>query len=263
MNSFFWTLAAAAFILSSVTFAGFWFFGRKINNYSIVDIVWSYSFLFIVCFFVAFSDGWILRKILLLGMVGAWSLRLGTFLFWRIYKSHPAEDNRYQNLRKKYAPKVATNFFWFFQFQAWSVVLLCFMFLEISLNPLPEVSTLEKFGFCIWLLAFVGEALADHQMTSFRTDPKNKGQTCKVGLWRYSRHPNYFFESLIWWGFFIFALGTAGTFYTIYSPLIILLLLLKVTGIPPAEAQSLKSRGEAYRQYQRETSAFIPWFPKI
>ena len=262
MNSSFWSLAAAALILSSSAFAVFWAWGRKINNYSIVDIVWSYSFLLLVAFFTAFSEGWILRKLLLLCMVGAWSLRLGTFLFWRIYKAHPAEDNRYQNLRKKYAPRVASNFFWFFQYQAWSVVILSLMFLEISLNASTEISPLEKFGFGLWLMAFIGEALSDHQMTLFRTDPKNKGQTCKVGLWRYSRHPNYFFESLIWWGFFIFTLGTADTFYTVYSPLIILLLLLKVTGIPPAEAQSLKSRGDAYRQYQRETSAFIPWFPK-
>ncbi len=263
MNVSFWNLAATAFILSSLAFAIFWVFGRRINNYSIVDIVWSYSFIGLVGLFICFSEGWSLRKIFLLTMVGAWSLRLGTFLFWRIYKAHPAEDNRYQNLRKKYAPKVASNFFWFFQYQAWSVVLLSFMFLEISFNTSPALSNAEIIGFALWLIAFAGEALSDHQMATFRKNPSNKGQTCKVGLWRFSRHPNYFFESLIWWSFYIFALGTAGTWYTIYSPLIILLLLLKVTGVPPAEAQSLKTRGEAYMQYQRETSVFIPWFPKI
>ena len=263
MNSFFWTLVFESFLLSSLVFAGFWFLGRKINNYSIVDIVWSYAFALIVSFYSLFAEGWWVRKTILFFMVGAWSLRLGTFLLWRISKAHPEEDNRYQNLRKKYAPKIASNFFWFFQFQAWSVLLLSLMFLEVCLNTSSELSTLEKMGFVLWLVAFLGEALADQQMTSFRKNLKNKGQTCKAGLWRYSRHPNYFFESLIWWGYFIFALGTSGTFYTIYSPLIILLLLLKITGVPPAEAQSLKSRGEAYRQYQKETSVFVPWFPKI
>ena len=262
MNSFFWTLAAEALVFNSILFAIFWYIAKKINNYGIVDILWSYGFLAVVGFYVFLSDDWTVRKTLLLIMVGTWSFRLGTFLFWRITKAHPEEDSRYQNLRTKYAPAIASKFFWFFQFQAWSVVLLSLLFLEISLNTSTEILMVEKIGFAIWLIAIIGEALADHQMTVFRKNPKNKGQVCKLGLWRYSRHPNYFFESLIWWSFFIFALGTSGTMYTIYSPLIILLLLLKVTGVPPAEAQSLKSRGEAYRQYQKETSVFIPWFHK-
>lgn len=262
MNSLFWTLAAEALVFTSILFAIFWVIARKIDNYGIVDIIWSYGFLAVVGFYVFVTEDWNVRKVLLLIMVGTWSFRLGTFLLWRIVKAHPEEDSRYQFLRTKYAPKIALKFFWFFQFQAWSVVLLSLMFLEISLNNSDEILMIEKIGFAVWLIAIIGEALADHQMTLFRKDPKNKGQVCKRGLWRYSRHPNYFFESLIWWAFFIFVLGTAGTLYTIYSPLIILLLLLKITGVPPAEIQSLKSRGDAYRQYQKETSAFIPWFYK-
>ncbi len=262
MDSVFWTLAVEALIFMSFIFILMWLLAKKINNYGIVDIVWSYGFLAVVGFYMISTDGWISRKLLVLTMAGVWSFRLGTFLFWRIVKAHPEEDSRYQNLRLKYAPAIASNFFWFFQFQAWSVVLLSLLFLEISLNKTSEILMIEKIGFAVWLIAIIGESLADHQMTLFRKDPKNKGQVCKAGLWRYSRHPNYFFESLIWWGFFIFALGTPGAMYTIYSPLIILLLLLKVTGVPPAEIQSLKSRGEAYRQYQKETSVFIPWFHK-
>lgn len=257
-----WLLTMAAFVILSIGFALFWLFAKKIKNYSIVDIVWSYAFILTVGFYTLVSGGWSARKTLLMIMVGAWSLRLGTFLLIRIYQHHPKEDNRYQDLRKKYAPQVASGFFWFFQYQAWSVVLLSFMFLKVSLNTSLELSNFEIIGFLIWMIAFIGEALADQQKSNFSKDPKNKGQVCNLGLWRYSRHPNYFFESGIWWGYFIFALGTPSTWYTVYSPLIILFLLLKVTGIPMAEMQSLKSRGEAFRQYQKETSIFIPWFRK-
>ena len=259
----FWILVLEAFVILSLVFAGFWVYAKKINNYSIVDIIWSYAFIFILGFYVITSKEVILRQVLLLVMVGAWSLRLGTFLLRRIYSHHPEEDRRYLTLRKKYAPKVALQFFWFFQYQAWSVVILSLLFLEVSLNTTSELSNLEIFGFALWVFAFCGEAVADAQKSAFRKESKNQDKICNIGLWRYSRHPNYFFESLIWFSYFIFALGTSGTWYTIYSPLLILFLLLKVTGIPMAEAQSLKSRGEAFRKYQSETSIFIPWWPRL
>ena len=116
MNSFFWTLAAEALVFTSILFAIFWYLAKKINNYGIVDILWSYGFLAVVGFYVFLSNGWTVRKMLLLIMVGTWSLRLGTFLFWRITKAHPEEDSRYQNLRAIYTPAIASKFFWFFQF---------------------------------------------------------------------------------------------------------------------------------------------------
>ena len=134
-------------------------------------------------------------------------------------------------------------------------------FLEICLNPEPQLSAFEIVGFVVWLGSLIGESVSDHQMNQFKRNPRNKGRVCQEGLWKYSRHPNYFFESCIWWGYFIFALGTPGTAYVIYAPLVILFLLLKVTGVPLAEAQSLKTRGEEYKQYQRRTSMFVPWFP--
>ena len=109
MNSFFWTLAAEALVFTSILFAIFWYIAKKINNYGIVDIVWSYGFLAVVGFYVFLSDECTVRKTLLLIMVGTWSFRLGTFLFWRITKAHPEEDSRYQNLRTKYAPAIASK----------------------------------------------------------------------------------------------------------------------------------------------------------
>ena len=107
-----------------------------------------------------------------------------------------------------------------------------------------------------------GEAAADAQLNKFKSDPSNKGRTCQVGLWRYSRHPNYFFEWLIWVAFALFALASPGGCWGLLSPALILYFVLRVTGIPATEAQAIRTRGEEYRRYQQTTSAFVPWFPK-
>ena len=114
----------------------------------------------------------------------------------------------------------------------------------------------------LWFVAVAGEALADAQLAAFKRNPANRGGVCAVGLWRYSRHPNYFFECLIWVSYALFAFGSPGGWLALIGPAAILYLLLRVTGIPLTEEQSLRSRGEAYRRYQETTSAFLPWFPK-
>lgn len=135
--------------------------------------------------------------------------------------------------------------------QAASVVLLAAAFLLASLNPSPVLHPLEYAGAALWLLALSGEALADAQLAAFKKNPANKGQVCAVGLWRYSRHPNYFFEWLVWVSFFVFALASPCGWLAIVGPASILYLLLRVTGIPMTEEQSLRSRGDAYRRYQK------------
>ena len=114
----------------------------------------------------------------------------------------------------------------------------------------------------LWLLALAGESLADRQLATFKRDPAKVGRVCDVGLWRYSRHPNYFFEWLVWVAYALFALPAAWGWLSVLSPLLILCLLLRVTGIPLNEAQAVRSKGDAYRRYQAATSAFIPWFPR-
>ena len=117
-------------------------------------------------------------------------------------------------------------------------------------------------GAVLWLLAVSGEALADAQLAAFQRDPANRGQVCDTGLWRTSRHPNYFFEWLTWVAYALFALASPWGWLGLIGPACILWLLLRVTGLPTTEAQSLRSRGDAYRRYQARTSAFVPWFPK-
>lgn len=135
-------------------------------------------------------------------------------------------------------------------------------FLLVCLNVRAPLGVFEKLGVAIWLLGILGEAVADAQLAAFKKNPANKGKTYRTGLWCYSRHPNYFCEWTIWMGYAVFALGSPWGWLGLFSPALILYFLLRLTGIPATEAQAVRSRSDEYREYQRTTSAFIPWIPK-
>ncbi len=250
--------AAAAFLLFSFT----WLLSRRLNNYSFVDITWSYSLALLAPLYALFTAGDSTRRALVLVMACVWSIRLGTYLLIRIRRHHPHEDIRYQVMRQKWAGNLGSRFFAFFQAQAALVVILSVPFALALRNTTSAICFVEWIGFAMWLMAIMGESLADAQMNRFKSDATNTGKVCNLGLWRYSRHPNYFFEALIWLGFWLFACGSPWGWATIYAPLLILFFLLRVTGIPLTEKCAVESKGDAYRQYQKTTSSFIPWFPK-
>jgi steroid 5-alpha reductase family enzyme len=243
-------------------FALLYLLARRIDNYGIVDIAWSYAFGAVATSYALLASGWPVRRALIAAMAVMWSARLGTHLFIRVMGHHPVEDGRYVQLRRDWAANFAAKMFGFFQIQAASVVLLAAAFLVAALNPAPALHPLEIAGAALWLVAISGEALADAQLAAFKRRVAHKGRVCDAGLWRYSRHPNYFFEWLIWVAYFVFALASPWGWVAIVGPASILFLLLRVTGIPMTEEQSLRSRGDAYRRYQQTTSAFVPWFPK-
>ena len=243
-------------------FALFYVVGRRIDNYGIVDIVWSYAFAGLAFFYAALAPGWLPRRLLMAALVTGWSLRLGTHLYRRVMSHHPAEDGRYVQLRKDWTGNFALKMFGFFQMQAASVVLLGLGFLVVCLNPAPAFHRLEIAGAALWAVALAGEALADAQLAAFKRNPGNQGRVCDIGLWHYSRHPNYFFEWLVWVAYLVFALASPFGWLGLIGPASILFLLLRVTGIPLTEEQSIRSKGDAYRRYQQTTSAFVPWFPR-
>jgi steroid 5-alpha reductase family enzyme len=203
------------------------------------------------------------RRLLIGGMTLLWSLRLAGYLYRRVVVQHRGiEDGRYAQRRQEWAPRANRRFFWFFELQALlNLVLAAPLFLAAA-NPAPSVHPLEWAALALWAVALAGESLADRQLDAFRRDPANRGKTCRAGLWRYSRHPNYFFEWLVWVAYFVFALASPWGWATVYCPALMLTFLFRVTGIPATEAQALKSRGDDYREYQRTTSAFFPWFPR-
>lgn len=248
--------------LTVVLFYWVWVYAVKIENFSIIDAAWAGCFTIHALIFFNFSAGFQLRKWLFLLVIALWSLRLAFFLAKRIKSHHPQEDTRYRQLRQEYGASYKKRFLYFFLFQAVSVSFLTVPMLFVFNNPNPNMHLVEWAGFVFFFASLGGEALADSQMSAFKLHAANAGKVCNVGLWRYSRHPNYFFESCIWFSFYLFMLGTPGLWWALYAPLAILFLLVKVTGVPPSEAQSLATRGDAYREYQKKTSVFVPWFPR-
>jgi steroid 5-alpha reductase family enzyme len=248
--------------ISSLLMAVVWVIAVRIRNAGIVDIAWSLGFIPLALLYRIFGDGEPARQNLITLMVLLWSARLGSHLWKRVMGHHPEEDGRYRELRAAVAGHENFFFFWFFQAQALLLAVLSLPILLADFDPRVSLGFSDVLGFVMWLVALVGESLADRQLSAFKADPANKGKVCSAGLWRYSRHPNYFFEWLIWVSFFFFALPAPWGWTTILCPALMLYFLLRVTGIPYTEEQSLRSRGLAYRQYQRSTSAFVPWFPK-
>lgn len=256
------TIALATALLLGL-FTATYFISRRLDNYGFVDVVWAYSFTGVALFYAVTGPGWGPRRLLIAALAAAWSLRLGTHLYRRVMAHHPEEDSRYQQLRSDWAANFGPKMFGFFQLQAVSVVVLSIPFLFPAQNAFPGFGFWEILGVLICASALIGEAMADAQLAAFRRDPARRGQVCNVGLWRYSRHPNYFFEWCIWVGFFVFACGSAWGWLAVIAPAAILHLLLNVTGVPMAEASSLRSKGDAFRAYQATTNAFFPGPPRI
>jgi steroid 5-alpha reductase family enzyme len=232
---------------------------KAIRNNGIVDIFWAFNFLVIAAIIYFLADGNPVRIKLVTGLASLWSLRLGTYLLIRVGSHLKVEEGRYKALREEWSDTV---FFFFFQGQALSNVMLAIPYFLIALNPDPQIHTLEYIGAALWLLAIIGEGLSDYQLAAFKKNPANKGKVCQDGLWNYSRHPNYFFQLMIWVSVFIMALPSPYGWIAIICPLSIGYLIFKVTGIPMTEEQAVRSKGELYKEYQRTTSAFVPWAKK-
>lgn len=261
MNDAFWFLisATAAVAIALMTFT--WLVAKRLDNAGVVDVAWSLGFSVVASIYYLLGEGDSTRKLLICSMAAIWSLRLGVYLWMRAAKHHPEEDGRHAALREQYPRHTWLMFFGFFQLQALLLVILSVPLAMAASNPQAGLALCEWMGAALWLVAVLGEAVSDYQLHRFRSQPGHKGKTCQAGLWHFSRHPNYFFEWLVWVAYFVFALGTLDGWISIYCPVLMLFFLFKVTGIPATEAQALKSRGDEYREYQRTTSAFVPWPP--
>ena len=238
-----------------------WLIHLKTGNAAIVDFGWSLGLAVFALLYAWLGPGYYLRKWLLAALVTFWGIRLALHLLFDRVIGKP-EEGRYQALRREWGGNIKLKFLMFFEFQAVLDVFLSLPFLLACLNPTPEISLLEYTGLGVGVLSIAGEAVADAQLKRFKSDPASKGKTCRVGLWNYSRHPNYFFEWLIWMAYFLYALSSPYGVVSILCPLLMLYFLFRVTGIPATEAQALRSRGDDYRNYQQTTSAFVPWFKK-
>jgi steroid 5-alpha reductase family enzyme len=238
-----------------------WVVHLVIRNAAIADAGWAFGLVLLAWWYASAAGGYHARRWVVSVMVGFWGLRLAIYLLFARVLGRP-EEGRYVQLRREWRNKVPLRFLFFFEFQALVDVFLSLPFLLACMDPHAPLRGSEKLAAGLWLLAISGEALADRQLNGFKKNPENKGKTFRSGLWRYSRHPNYFFEWLIWLAYALFAIASPWGWLGLIAPTMILYFFLGASGIPVTERQALESRGDAYREYQRTTSAFVPWFPR-
>lgn len=249
----------AGAVLACVLQLAAWLHQRATRDATIVDACWSASLGALAVLNGVFGDGDPTRRALVALLGGIASARLTWHLAERVRAG--VEDARYRTLRASWGARADSRFFVFFQAQGLLAASLAGVF-ALACSVRAPLRALDVFALGVGVIALAGEWIADRQLARFRADPAHHGRTCRVGAWRYSRHPNYFFQWLLWCSYALLAWSAPSGWTAVLAPLAMGFLIVRVTGIPPAEAQALRSRGDDYRDYQRTTSAFFPWFPK-
>lgn len=256
-----WTLQlAAAAALCLLTMAGLWDLQRRTRNATSVDAGWALLIATAALWYGITGPGDPGRRWLAAGLGTAWGLRLGLHLLITRVLKETHEDGRYAAMRAHWGEQANRQFVWFYAAQATAALVFSLPFLALSHDPRPLVPS-DAIAGAWWLTTLSLVWLSDHQLARWRKDPANRGKTCTAGLWRYSRHPNYFFEWLHWFAYALLAWGGPAQWYVLGAPFVLLVLLLFVTGIPYTERRAVVTRPD-YADYQRRTSAFVPWFPK-
>ncbi|WP_411893703.1 DUF1295 domain-containing protein [Winogradskyella sp. A2] len=250
---------AALIILILVTLL--WIWSIFIKNVSIVDIFWGFGFVVVNAFYVFMSGELNPRKLLILILVSIWGLRLAIYLAYR--NIGKGEDFRYKEFRKNYGPK---NYWWisFFQtflLQGALIMIISLPLLGINLSTSNGTLTvLDYSGILVWLIGFTFEAGGDFQLARFKSNPNNKGKVLNTGFWKYTRHPNYFGDSAVWWAYGIFSIA-AGSYWQIIGSIVMTMLIIKISGVSLLE-KTLKKTKPQYRDYIQKTSSFFPRLPK-
>jgi len=245
-------------ILSLMT--ALWIVSVVLKNVSIVDMFWGIGFVLVNTFYF-FNTDTTPAKIVLLVLVAIWGLRLSVYLAWR--NIGKPEDFRYQEFRKKYGEK---NYWWVSFFQTFLLQGILMWMISLPLLGVNLYSTSQHLnltdylGMLVWTVGFIFEAGGDLQLARFKMNNGNKGKVLKDGFWHYTRHPNYFGDSAVWWGYGLMVIST-GSYWLVTGSVIMTLLILKVSGVVLLE-KSLTNQKPDYKDYILKTSSFIPWFPK-
>lgn len=236
-----------------------WLISLTLKNASIVDIFWGIGFIVVTWFAFSYGPGYLPRKQWMTALVTLWGLRLALHIGFRNWGK--PEDFRYAKWREENGARWWwASFFNVFLLQGLLMWIISAPILAAQSSGFPAILTsLDLFGALVGLTGLLVETIADLQLTFFKRDKSNKGRILTTGLWKYSRHSNYFGEALVWWGIYIIALA-AGAWWTIFSPTLITWLLLRVSGVTMLERTMRLKPG--YEEYSKKTRAFFPWFPK-
>ncbi|MGH3115209.1 MAG: DUF1295 domain-containing protein [Gaiellaceae bacterium] len=257
----YWILLVIGWGVAAVLQLGLYGLQRATRDATAVDAGWAASLVLVATAYAVLAPGELEHRVLVATLAGLENLRIAYLVLERVGKG---EDPRYEELRRRWRERgrEQLTFFVFFQGQALIAVVFSLPLLFAAFNRESGLEPLEWAGAVLWLAAASLELVADRQLGRFKSDPGNKRKTMREGLWRYSRHPNYFFQWLTWCAYALIALAAPWGWIGLAAPALMLYLILFVTGIPPSEEQALRSRGEDFRRYQGETSPFVPWFPK-
>jgi len=250
-------LVGGGWIALALVMVALWWRQQRTQNATSVDVAWSFGLAALALLYAAAAESSVAIRLLVGVLAGGWAIRLGSFLLVNRVLTSTVEDGRYRAMRESWGDSAGPKFFLVYQAQAAVAVLFSLPILGAMGGG--RLDAFAVAGVVVWLVAVAGETIADRQLARFRSDPAHRGQVCQEGLWRYSRHPNYFFEWLQWWTYVLIGHGALLTWI---GPVAMLVFLFRITGIPYTELQALKSRGERYRAYQRTTSVFVPWFPR-
>lgn len=255
------TLFLQASLLILTLFTLLWLLSVKLKNVSIVDLFWGVGFVVVNAFYVFMSGDLTIRKYIMLVLVTIWGLRLSSYLAWR--NIGKGEDFRYQEFRRKYGPQ---RYWWISYFQTFLLQGILTMIISLPLlgvsmgNTSDSLNLLDYCAILVWVIGFSFEAGGDYQLARFKKNPENKGKVMCYGFWKYTRHPNYFGDSAVWWAYALFSIA-AGSYWQVIGSVVMTLLIIKVSGVALLE-KTLNNTKPQYAEYIRKTNAFFPWFPK-
>lgn len=246
-----------AWACMAVAMALLWFVQLRTGDASIVDIGWAFGTEAVgVALVAAVSGGDPARRCVAAAMVATWSVRLGVHL-WRRIRASAREEGRYRYLREALGARAGVGLFAFFQVQAaWAVMFA--MPVWAASEAVRPLDWLDALGVAVWAAGVLGESVADRQLARFRADPECAAEVCDSGMWGWSRHPNYFFEWLQWWGFVALGAGSGHWWVTVAGVAVMYVFITRITGIPYTERQATRSRGDSYRRYRERVPAFFP-----
>lgn len=251
-------LANAAVV--AVLMVGLWLVSLAVKDASIVDIFWGMGFVVVAWVTLLVADGEPARQALLVALTTIWGLRLAGYLAWR--NLGKGEDFRYQAMRRRQGGRFwIWSLFMVFGLQG---ALMWVVSLPVQAGQVPDspgLIWLDFVGVAFWAVGLFFEAVGDVQLARFKADPASKGKVMDRGLWRYTRHPNYFGDFMVWWGLYLIALATVDAWWSIVGPIVMSILLIRVSGAALLE-KSLKKRRAGYEEYVRRTAAFFPRPPR-
>jgi len=238
-----------------------WLVSLVLRKASIVDAFWGLGFVLLAALYFVATDGVIGRKVLIISLVAVWGLRLSLYILWRNWGQ--GEDYRYRAFREKAGEKFWwVSFFQVFLMQGVLLWLISAPILAAQFYDSPDgLTVVDLLGALVWGVGLLFEAVGDWQLAGFKADPANKGKVMDGGLWRYTRHPNYFGEATLWFGYFVIAAGTVDGLWTAFSPILMTVLLLRVSGVALLERAQVRTKPQ-YGAYIESTSVFLPWFPR-